>query len=180
MGPFDTPSARPYEYISGPRFLWYRAADGPALSTAVFYGGVWPWHSVGKVRTHRLWRPRCESIVSDDAVVGSQLTVARRVLARRSCVGLGESIAMPMGNEADESHGARVAVALGIVLAISCFLPSDLYAAPIRMAIMGDSISAGSGVTGGSPNWVAQLSSTFPGASLTRTRPLAVRQRMTW
>ena len=27
---------------------------------------------------------------------------------------------------------------------------------------MGDSLSAGSGVSGGSPNWVAQLSSTFP------------------
>ena len=32
------------------------------------------------------------------------------------------------------------------------------------VAVMGDSISAGSGVTGGSPNWVAQLKSTFPGA----------------
>jgi GDSL-like Lipase/Acylhydrolase family/PEP-CTERM motif len=32
------------------------------------------------------------------------------------------------------------------------------------MAVMGDSISAGSGVSGGSPNWVAQLNSTFPGA----------------
>jgi hypothetical protein len=30
-------------------------------------------------------------------------------------------------------------------------------AANIRMAVMGDSISAGSGVSGGSPNWVAQL-----------------------
>ena len=32
------------------------------------------------------------------------------------------------------------------------------------MAVMGDSIRAGSGVLGGSPNWVAQLTSTFPGA----------------
>src|SRR5262249_32797400 len=33
-------------------------------------------------------------------------------------------------------------------------------AAPIRMAVMGDSISAGNGVSGGSPNWVAQLKPT--------------------
>ncbi len=32
----------------------------------------------------------------------------------------------------------------------------------VAMAVMGDSISAGSGVPGGSPNWVAQLRSTFP------------------
>ena len=33
-------------------------------------------------------------------------------------------------------------------------------AAAIRMAVMGDSISAGNGVSGGSPNWVAQLRPT--------------------
>ncbi len=33
-------------------------------------------------------------------------------------------------------------------------------AAPVRMAVMGDSISAGNGVSGGSPNWVAQLNAT--------------------
>ena len=43
-------------------------------------------------------------------------------------------------------------------------IPPLTGAATIRMAVMGDSISAGSGVTGGSPNWVAQLTSTFPGA----------------
>ena len=43
-------------------------------------------------------------------------------------------------------------------------LPHSAVAASVRMAVMGDSISAGSGVSGGSPNWVAQLTSTFPGA----------------
>jgi hypothetical protein len=36
-------------------------------------------------------------------------------------------------------------------------VPKFSLAAPIRMAVLGDSISAGSGVSGGSPNWVAQL-----------------------
>lgn len=43
-------------------------------------------------------------------------------------------------------------------------LPHSAVAASVRMAVMGDSIRAGSGVSGGSPNWVAQLTTTFPGA----------------
>jgi hypothetical protein len=41
---------------------------------------------------------------------------------------------------------------------------SRLVAATIRMAVMGDSISAGRGVTGGFAKLVAQLTSIFPGA----------------
>ena len=50
------------------------------------------------------------------------------------------------------------------VLAVMVLWPSVASANPARVAVMGDSISAGSGVTGGSPNWVAQLGSTFPSA----------------
>ncbi len=48
--------------------------------------------------------------------------------------------------------------------ALGVSLPHSASAVAIRMAVMGDSISAGSGVSGGSPNWVAQLKSTFPTA----------------
>ena len=52
-----------------------------------------------------------------------------------------------------------------LTLFVALFSHSGLVeAAAIRMAVMGDSISAGSGVSGGSPNWVAQLSSTFSSA----------------
>ncbi len=51
-----------------------------------------------------------------------------------------------------------------VFLIAVCVPPIEVIASPITTAVMGDSISAGSGVTGGSPNWVAQLSSTFPGA----------------
>jgi lysophospholipase L1-like esterase len=43
---------------------------------------------------------------------------------------------------------------LGVLIAAHVEIAS---AANIRMAVLGDSISAGSGVSGGSPNWVAQL-----------------------
>ena len=60
------------------------------------------------------------------------------------------------------SCGALLAPSL--FLAANFCLASPLSAAAIRMAVMGDSISAGSGVSGGSPNWVAQLKSTYPSA----------------
>jgi lysophospholipase L1-like esterase len=43
--------------------------------------------------------------------------------------------------------------------ALLSFLPSPTQAAAIRMAVMGDSISAGSG-----GNWIGQLGKSFPGA----------------
>jgi hypothetical protein len=47
---------------------------------------------------------------------------------------------------------------LSALLAVLFLAQASLgLAANVRMAVMGDSISAGSGVSGGSPNWVAQL-----------------------
>jgi len=47
-----------------------------------------------------------------------------------------------------------------IALLLSLTQVSPVGAAAFRLAVMGDSISAGSGVSGGSPNWVAQLNAT--------------------
>ena len=46
-----------------------------------------------------------------------------------------------------------------LALAAVLFLPTAAHAAAVRIAVMGDSISAGSG-----SNWIGQLNSTFPGA----------------
>jgi GDSL-like Lipase/Acylhydrolase family/PEP-CTERM motif len=69
-----------------------------------------------------------------------------------------------MTNLATFSWLFRAVAAPFVLVGMAFGLSTTLPAAPIRMAVMGDSISAGSGVTGGSPNWVAQLTSTFPGA----------------
>ena len=64
-----------------------------------------------------------------------------------------------------------------VLTAMSAFLPTGTSAVAIRMGVMGDSISAGSGVTGGSPNWVAQLASLrFRPPSRSRTTRSAVRR----
>lgn len=56
------------------------------------------------------------------------------------------------------SFFAQQAIGFVAVALISSLSPA--HAATVRMAVMGDSISAGSGVSGGSPNWVAQLNPT--------------------
>jgi len=51
---------------------------------------------------------------------------------------------------------------ISVFVGVLClaFAPSVATAAVVRIAVMGDSISAGSGVSGGSPNWVSQLNGT--------------------
>ncbi len=69
-----------------------------------------------------------------------------------------------MRRRAEASSLRGVLLAPFVLTALSALLLDSASAAAIRMAVMGDSISAGSGVSGGSPNWVAQLESTFPTA----------------
>jgi hypothetical protein len=56
------------------------------------------------------------------------------------------------------SLARRIACALALFLGVPLLLASRVDAAAVRMAVMGDSISAGS-----SQNWIGHLNSSFPG-----------------
>ena len=56
-------------------------------------------------------------------------------------------------------HVLRMVAPL-LTMAVMICPVSLSQAAPFRLAVMGDSISAGNGVSGGSPNWIGQLNPT--------------------